>query len=91
MSQDVSMPIGGPGRARRPASTPLIAMNCRVLESTRVLASAAADAIGITMGRYVELLVQRDQLDSAGRPVWIDEVFPPLQNTLPGLERTDAA
>jgi hypothetical protein len=66
-------------------------MHSRVPEATRARASAAADALGITLGRYVELLVQRDEFDLAGRPLWANEVFPPSHDPIPGLERTDAA
>jgi len=43
------------------------------------------------MAQYVELLIQRDEFDDAGRPLWADEVFSPASDPLPGLERTDAA
>lgn len=85
------MPTGGAGRTRRPATTPLVGMKSRVPERTRLRANAAADALGITLGQYVELLVERDEFDSAGRPVWAGEVFPPRHDPIPGLERTDAA
>lgn len=85
------MPTGGAGRARRSKSISLVGMHSRVPENTRARASAAADALGITLGRYIELLVERDEFDSSGRPVWASEVFPPPHDPLPGLERTDAA
>ena len=66
-------------------------MHSRVPEATRARASAAADALGITLGRYVELLVQRDKFDPAGRPLWANEVFPPPHHPTPGMERHDAA
>lgn len=84
------MPTGGPGRTRRPASTPLIAMNCRVPASTRIRANAAADAMGITMGRYVELVIARDQVDPTGRPLWTDEIIPPVHLPLSGMEQLGA-
>ncbi len=66
-------------------------MKTRVSESTKVRANAAADALGITMAQYVELLIQRDEFDDAGRPLWADEVFSPASDPLPGMERHDAA
>jgi len=51
----------------------------------------ASDALGITLGEYVELLIERDELDPAGRPVWGSEVFPPTHDPIPGIERHDAA
>ncbi len=47
--------------------------------------------MGITMGRYVELLIARDQFDATGRPLWTDEILPPPHDPLPGMDRTDAA
>jgi len=66
-------------------------MKSHVPERTKVRANAAADALGITVGQYVELLVERDEFDPAGLPLWASEVFPPRHNPLPGLERTNAA
>jgi len=71
------MPKGGGGRARRLAPTPVVGMQCRVLASTRTRANAVADRLGVTMGRYVELLVERDQLDANGRPLWAAATVPP--------------
>lgn len=72
-------------------STPLIGMKARVPEGTRARANAAADALGITLGRYVELLIERDEFDAAGRPLWADDVFSPASDPLPGMKRHDAA
>ncbi len=85
------MTAGGPGRTRRPMSTPLVAMKNRVPERTKARANAAADALGITVGQYVELLIERDEIDPAGLPLWASEVFPPHHDPIPGLERHDAA
>jgi len=85
------MPAGGAGRARRRNAIPLVGVHCRVPEGTRTRASSTADALGITMGQYVELLIERDEIDGAGRPMWADEVFPSAHNPLPGMERHDAA
>jgi hypothetical protein len=66
-------------------------MKTRVPEEIRARANAAADALGITLGRYVELLIKRDVFDDAGCPLWASEVFPPRSTPLPGMERHDAA
>ncbi len=63
----------------------------RVPESTRVRANAAADALGITLGQYMELLVQLDEFDATGRPLWADQVLGPRQDPIPGMGRTNAA
>jgi len=66
-------------------------MHTRLPESTRTRAGVASDALGITLGEYVELLIERDELDPAGCPVWGSEVFPPTHDPIPGIERHDAA
>jgi len=66
-------------------------VHCRVPKSTRTRGGAIADALGITMGQYVELLIERDELDAAGRPLWASEVFAPASDPLPGMECMDAA
>jgi len=66
-------------------------MKNRVPVCTKARANATADALGITMGQYIELLIERDELDATGRPLWANEVFPPANDPIPGLERTDAA
>ncbi len=66
-------------------------MKALVSPNTRGKANAVADALGITMARYLELLVDRDELNAAGRPLWASEVFPPASDPLPGMKRTDAA
>jgi hypothetical protein len=43
-----------------------------------------AEKSGLSASRYINALIDRDQLNSEGRPVWAD---PPMQrNPLPGLE-----
>ncbi len=66
-------------------------MKNRVPESTRARANVAADALGITLAHYIELLVQRDAFDDTGRPLWADDVFGPSQEPIPGMGRTNAA
>ncbi len=85
------MPAGGPGRRRRPPGIPLVEMKNRVPEGTRARANVAADALGITLAHYIELLVQRDAFDDTGRPLWADEVFGPSPDPLPEMGRTNAA
>lgn len=85
------MSRGGPGRKRRKGLPPTVVVNCRMQAEVRDLANANADALGISMGRYVQMLIERDQLDSDGRPLWAAEVFPDLADPIPGLERWNAA
>lgn len=46
----------------------------RVPRSTHQRANAVADALGITRAAYVALLIERDQLDERGRPVWARDI-----------------
>jgi len=46
--------------------------------------------MGITMGRYVELVIARDQVDPTGRPLWTDEIIPPVHLSLPGMGQLGA-
>jgi len=85
------MAAGGLGRRRRRPSTPFVEMKSRVPETVKARVNVAADALGITLGQYIEVLVQRDTLDAAGRPLWADEVFGPSPDPLSGMGRTNAA
>jgi hypothetical protein len=88
------MPAGGPGRARRlSAAGPMVPLQGRVPEATRRRANTAADALGVSLGRYLEYLVERDPLNDEGRPIWAAEVglTPDPTETLPGLEGASAA
>jgi len=59
---------------------------------TRGKAHCVAEALGITMARYLELLIEQDVLDAHGRPLWADEAVPRRTSPLPGMEeRHDAA
>ncbi len=66
-------------------------MKGKVPVGTRGKAHIAAEALGITMTRYLELLIERDVLDAQGRPLWGDEAVLPRTAPLPGVERSDAA
>jgi hypothetical protein len=64
-------------------------MQGKVPPHTRERANAIADALGVSLGLYLEALIDRDQLDEHGRPVWAaeagllrNEADPPL----PGVE-----
>jgi len=59
--------------------------------STREKAHGVAEALGITMARYLELLIERDVLDAHGRPLWADEAVTARTVPLPGMERHVAA
>jgi len=44
----------------------------------RAKANLAADAAGISVGAYLEALVDRDTIDEQGRPVWLRRTHPTL-------------
>ncbi|PWJ23351.1 hypothetical protein ATK17_3845 [Branchiibius hedensis] len=58
------------GRAKRavPAGTPAVLLQGRVSPETRDAARAAADAAGISIAAYIELLVQADAREHFVRP-----------------------
>ncbi|MBW3656200.1 MAG: hypothetical protein KY444_08830 [Gemmatimonadetes bacterium] len=47
-----------------------------------------AEKAGISVSRYLSALIERDELDSAGRPAWAPL---PATEPLPGLDETAAA
>lgn len=50
------------GRTRRKRNAePLVSLATRVPEHTRVAANTAAEALGISVNQYVQLLVDRDE------------------------------
>lgn len=71
------------GRSRREASNSMgyVPLQGRVPVEARVKAKRAADAAGISLGRYLEMLVMRDQVDTSGCPIWL----PPRQRDQPEL------
>lgn len=71
------------GRSRREASNEMgyVPLQGRVPVEARVKAKRAADAAGISLGRYLEMLVMRDQVDTSGCPNWLQ----PKQRDQPEL------
>lgn len=47
-------------------------MHFYVPAPTRERANVAARALGITLGRYMEILIERDVLTEDGKPRWVD-------------------
>ena len=50
--------------------TPVL-MQGRVHPAVRAKANAAAQAAGITLAKYLERLVERDEVDRNGCPLWL--------------------
>lgn len=48
-----------------------VLMQGRVRRDVRAKANAAAQAAGITLAAYLERLVDRDEVDSGGCPIWL--------------------
>jgi len=69
------------GRRSRPAADEQIVVSVTVSVplATRTHLRAVADATGISVSRYVDALVARDELDSCGVPVWALEAFPDIR------------
>ena len=70
------------GRRSRPAADEQIVVSVTVSVplATRTHLRAVADATGVSVSRYVDALVARDQLDSRGVPVWALEAFPDIHS-----------
>ncbi len=64
-------------------------LQARVPMHVRERANAAADALGISLGLYLEQLVTRDQLDEHGRSLWAGDAGIAPKNehdqALPGM------
>lgn len=48
-----------------------VIMQARVAPERRAKANRAADAAGISLAEYLERLIDRDEVDAAGCPVWL--------------------
>jgi hypothetical protein len=60
------------GRRQRKHGGQLLAlMQARVRPEVREKANIAAQAAGITLAGYLEQLVERDELDASGCPLWL--------------------
>ena len=66
------------GRRRRShagKAEPVI-LQARVAPEHREKANRAADAAGVSLGEYLERLIERDEVDADGCPTWL-----PARNT----------
>ncbi len=60
----------------------------RVEDDLLVKIETAAASLRLSKSAYLARLIERDQVDSTGRPVWGDEVRPgEAQAALTGLEK----
>jgi len=60
------------GRNKRRNARDAVAVGVRVHPEQRAKLDAIADALGVSISAYVERLIEREQLDDRGRPVWWD-------------------
>jgi hypothetical protein len=75
------------GRKRRPHSDePTVPLQAQVPPSARIKARGIADALGVSLGIYLEQLLEREELDHLGRPKWWGEMDDP-QGKLLDIER----
>lgn len=73
-----------PGRRRTPSSLdPKLLLSAWVLPDIKVKASRAADAAGISLVRYLQLLIDRDPVDENGCPVWLPPAPTKEEDELP--------
>lgn len=64
----------GRARGRRhnpPGFTDEIRASVRPVNSEKL--NAIADRLGVSLGAYIDSLIERDQVDETGRPVWWPE------------------
>lgn len=62
---------------RRRARGTSVGLFVRVRPQHNEKARAAAAAMGVSIATYIELLLDRDQVDPAGVPVWWEDPTPP--------------
>jgi len=67
------------GRAHRTGVPDAVKLQARVAPSRYAKAQAAADALGVSLGTYLDELLEREQVDELGRPLW----WPANQEELP--------
>ena len=71
------------GRKQRRGVSHAVQLNARVLPDRREKALRAAEALGISVNAYIDALLDREQLDERGRPLWWDSPVPTDQEELP--------
>jgi hypothetical protein len=71
------------GRTQRRGVADAVQLNMRVHVARRAKASQVADALGVSLGTYIDALLEREQLDERGRPVWWRDPVPRDQEELP--------
>lgn len=55
---------------RRRNGEETVGIHAHVPPATRAHANEVARGLGITVGRYLEILIARDVLDDSGKPSW---------------------
>jgi hypothetical protein len=71
------------GRTHRTGVADAVQFKTRIHAARRAKASQVADALGISLGTYIDALLEREQLDERGRPVWWQDPVPRDQEELP--------
>ena len=71
------------GRNKRRNARDAVAVGIRVHPDHRAKLDMIADSLGISISAYVERLLEREELDALGRPVWWDEPCARDQEELP--------
>lgn len=58
-------------------------MQVRIKPEVRAKVSDIADLLGVPASEYVEALLEREELDETGRPLWWPHPVPKDQEELP--------
>ena len=77
-------------RRKRATGEETVGVHFAMPPQVRQRANDVARSLGITLGRYMEILVLRDVLDEHGRPRWA-QPGQDLARTMPALTEQDAS
>lgn len=78
------------GRRQRRTSPGQKILYSKVAEANHAKASAAAQAMGISLAAYIDLVLEREQVDTEGRPLWAPQerlTFDELRDQLGEVRR----
>lgn len=71
------------GRKHRTGVSDAVQLGARVMPQNKAKAAQIAQALGISVNAYLDALLEHEELDERGRPVWWDRPVPADQEELP--------
>lgn len=74
---------GVKGRKHRTGVADAVQLGARVMPANKAKAAEIAQALGISVNAYLDALLEHEELDERGRPVWWDRPVPADQEELP--------